>query len=154
MSGSTSTSAPPPPLTVRVTDDGFDPNHVKVVEDRPVRFVAHGSLSHMLTGPGLERIPSTERLIRPGGTFEHTFTESGALGDEVLSYVKGYVEVLPGGASAAPPAPAPEPAAPEPVQEDISDAASAEALAAAAAAPSSAIFVEPGAKSGRWSTDT
>ena len=55
--------SPEPPLLVRVTNAGFEPRHVRVAEGRLVKFVVGGTLSHMLTGPGLitrQKIELTE----------------------------------------------------------------------------------------------
>ena len=149
-----------PPVRVRVTDRGFEPQHVTTSKGRPVSFRIVGSLSHILIGPGLSASP----LLRPGGCFEFTFSESGELRDEVLSFVRGTVEVTSGESlsqlppdvdvptadgdvdvpiakapAALPPASAPGP--PEPDADAVPPPASE--------APTT--VTEPGPRAGRWS---
>ena len=79
-------AAPERPLICRVTNSGFQPSHLRINAGRAVRFVVDGSLSHILTGPGLPGSP----LLRPGQSIEHTFEESGRIGDEVLQFCTWY----------------------------------------------------------------
>ena len=85
----TATDGALPTVACRVSNRGFEPATLRVRPGQLVRFTVTGSVSHILHGPGLPATP----LLRPGDSFEFAFSESGALGDEVLSFVRGVVEV-------------------------------------------------------------
>ena len=149
---SSTSPSPEPPLVVRVTNSGFEPSVIRVVSGRRVKFLVEGRLSHLITGPNSLQSP----LLRPGSSFEFTFTEGGDLRDEVLSYVRGTVEVFSEGAP--PPEQAPSPSAASPVaaamptwEDEEEIAAAPETPAPSATAPVSSAFLEPGARAGKWS---
>ena len=155
-SAGSSTEQAPAPLVVSLSNSGFRPAHIRVAAGRTVRFVIEGTLSHSITGPGL----TSTRLLKPGSSFECTFARSGELRDEVLSYVRGQVEIL---SSSPPPDPIAAIAAEAidslPTWDEGTEAAEAEAsrrqldeeMTAGSIAPVSAAFLDPGDRAGRWS---
>ena len=111
---------PPPalePLVVRLSSEGFRPEHIRLAPGRHVFVIVEGTLSHSLSGPGL---PPT-RLLRPGETLDYAFNQSGELLSQVrgetLTHVRAQIEL----ASSPPPCP---PSLPSPPQSPPSSPAS------------------------------
>ena len=148
MDGVRSVPAPCEVVRVRVTDRGFEPSQLRVTRGSQVAFTVYGSLSHILTGPGLPASP----LLRPGDTFEVRFTSSGLLGDEVLSYIRGSVEVLDSAALASPHSATAEAVATPP--ESLAMATTSEDDRSTVDPPVTARgadLIDPGPRAGKWS---